>query len=61
MEDGTKVKVDDAYLAKSIKEPSAQIVKGWAGKPPMPTNDLTDAQIKQVIGYIKAAKNGQPE
>lgn len=61
LEDGTKVKVDDAYLTESIKEPSAQIVKGWADKPQMPTNNLTDAQIKQVIGFIKAAKNGQPE
>lgn len=61
LEDGTTVTADEAYLAKSIKEPSAQIVKGWSGKPPMPTNTLTASEIDQVVAFIKASKDGQAD
>jgi cytochrome c oxidase subunit 2 len=52
--DGSKVKVDDAYITNSIKDPNSQIVAGFA--PGMPTLPLTDLQIKDVIEYIKTLK-----
>jgi cytochrome c oxidase subunit II len=50
--DGSTVVADDAYLARSIKEPRAQIVQGY--KTAMPTTPMTDAEIAAVTAYIKA-------
>src|SRR3954466_7925146 len=42
--DGSTVVADDAYLARSIREPKAQMVQGY--KSPMPTTPgVTDAEI----------------
>ncbi len=49
-----EVTVDDAYLAKSIREPAAEIAKGYP--PAMPGNQLSGDEIKQVIEFIKALK-----
>jgi len=46
--------VDDAYLAKAIQEPRAEIVKGYP--PAMPPNTLTEGDLKQVIDLIKSLK-----
>ena len=53
LEDGSKVIADEAYLIRSIKDPTAQQVKGFSVMPP---NTLTDAQIQLVIDYIKSLK-----
>ena len=53
LEDGSKVLADEAYLIRSIKDPTAQQVKGFSIMPP---NTLTDAQIQFVIDYIKSLK-----
>lgn len=50
LDDDSKVLVDDEYLKRSIKDPTAQQVKGYSIMPP---NSLTDAQIQLVIDYIK--------
>ena len=52
--DGTTVTVDDAYLKRSITDPSAQIVAGFNSK--MPTVAMTDAEIAAMTAYIKALK-----
>ena len=52
LEDGTTVVADAAYIATSIREPRAQIVKGYSL--PMPTNNLTDDEIDSVIDFIEA-------
>jgi len=52
--DGTKVTADDAYLKRSITDPSAQIVAGFNSR--MPTVALTDAEVAAIIAYIKALK-----
>lgn len=54
MADGTKVAVDDAYLAESIKNPLAKVVKGFL--PAMPVLGLSDEEIKDVTAYIKSFK-----
>jgi cytochrome c oxidase subunit 2 len=48
------VTVDDAYLARAIQDPGFKIVKGYP--PAMPKNPLTDAELKQVIEFIKSLK-----
>jgi cytochrome c oxidase subunit 2 len=53
--DGTTVVADDAYIARSVKEPKAQMVQGY--KSPMPTTPgITDAEIAAITEYIKALK-----
>ena len=61
LEDGTTVVADDDYLATSIREPGSQIVAGY--RVPMPTNDLTDAEIAEIIDYIReiGPDNGDDE
>ena len=49
-----EVAVDEARLAKAIKEPNAEIVKGYP--PVMPAAQLTDAELNEVIGLIKSLK-----
>jgi cytochrome c oxidase subunit 2 len=51
--DGTAVVADDAYLARSIKEPRAQIVQGYKATMPVPTG-ITDAEVAALTAYIKA-------
>jgi cytochrome c oxidase subunit 2 len=55
LSDGTTVTADDAYLTESIQNPSAQIVAGFEGVQ-MPQFNLTDAQISDIIAYIKTLK-----
>jgi cytochrome c oxidase subunit II len=50
----TEVTADDSYLAKAIQDPGADIVKGYPSA--MPKNPLTDAELKEVIAYIKFLK-----
>ena len=52
LEDGTTVVADSAYLTESIAAPSAKVVQGSTIA--MPRNDLTDAEIAQVVAYIEA-------
>jgi cytochrome c oxidase subunit 2 len=49
--DGTTVTVDDAYVRESIVEPQKKIVKGF--NPVMPKLPLSDAEIDQLIQYLK--------
>lgn len=51
LEDGTTVVADADYLFESIRDPSARIVDGYGF--PMPTNDLSDAEIESVIAFIE--------
>lgn len=51
---GKRVKVDDAYLIKSIKNPMADIVEGYP--PGMAQIPLTDDQVNGVVAYIKSLK-----
>jgi cytochrome c1 len=49
--DGSTVVADDAYLRRAITDPSAEIVAGFQdGMPPKP---VTDAQLDQLIAFLK--------
>jgi cytochrome c oxidase subunit 2 len=54
--DGTTVIADDAYLVRSIAEPNAQIVADYALQ--MPANSLTEAEIADVVAFIKTLSGG---
>lgn len=54
--DGSKTKVDDAYLTESILNPSAKIVKGYAPAMPNFRDLLTDVEVKALVEYIKTVK-----
>jgi len=49
-----EITVDDAYLARAIQDPGYEIVKGYP--PAMPKSPLTDAELKQVVDFIKTLK-----
>ena len=51
-----EVKVDDAYLTKSIREPMADIVKGRLPVMVLPPPALTDAEIGKIVAFIKTLK-----
>lgn len=59
LDDGTTVIADAEYLAESIREPSAKRVAGFGF--PMPENDLSDAEIEQVIAYIQELADAPEE
>jgi cytochrome c oxidase subunit 2 len=54
--DGSTGVVDDAYLRRSIREPEAQVVLGF--QPIMPTLPLTDAELDDVVAYIRNVAGG---
>lgn len=50
LDDGTTVTADDAYLRRSITDPSAQRVEGAAAI--MPEFDLSAAEVDALVAYI---------
>ncbi len=56
--DGSKVKVDEAYIRHSIINPGDQIVEGFNNiMPPTFGKTLTEDEIETLIAYIKALSN----
>lgn len=51
LDDGTTVIADDAYLRRSVLEPDAQRVAGYALQ--MPAYDLDDEELDALIAYIR--------
>lgn len=51
LDDGSVVLADREYLIESIKEPAAKKVDGF--RLPMPTNQLTDAEVDKIVTYIE--------
>lgn len=52
--DGSSYVVDAAYIKESILDPPKKIVKGFG--PVMPKLPITDAEIDQVIEFVKTLK-----
>jgi cytochrome c oxidase subunit 2 len=48
--DGTQVVVDEAYLTRSITDPQAQVVTGYAVA--MPPQQFTDQEVADLVAYI---------
>ncbi len=51
---GEEVTVDDAYIRKSILEPLAEVVAGYAPAMPPYAGRITEEEILQIIAYIKS-------
>lgn len=51
LDDGTTVVADDDYLTRSITDPGADVVAGFAVS--MPDNDLDDGEVAAVVAYIR--------
>ncbi len=61
LDDGSTVKVDDAYLHESIVDPNAKVVKGYPANvmPATFGEMLSEAEIQAIIDYIRSL--GQSE
>lgn len=51
LKDGNTIVVDEIYLAESIRNPNALIVKGFSAS--MPAYDFSDQEMKALISYTK--------
>ena len=47
-----EVLVDEAYMAKAMREPMAEVLKGYP--PAMPQLPLSESEIKDVVDYIRS-------
>jgi cytochrome c oxidase subunit 2 len=58
LDDGTQVTADDAYIAESIRTPSAKRVAGYSIA--MPPTHLSDDEVAALVAYIDslAARTG---
>jgi cytochrome c oxidase subunit II len=54
--DGTVVVADDEYLTVAIADPNAQLREGYTLR--MPANNLTDAEIADIVAYINSLADG---
>jgi len=52
LDSGKTVTADDAYLTRSINDPTAQVVKGF--RPIMPPRKLPADQVASIVAYLKA-------
>jgi cytochrome c oxidase subunit 2 len=52
LKDGSTAVVDQAYVERSIREPSAQIVDGFSV--PMPRIALSDDEVVTLVEYIRS-------
>jgi len=54
--DGTTVVADEAFITESILDPNAKLVAGYTSPSAMPQITLTEAEIANIIAYIKTLK-----
>jgi cytochrome c oxidase subunit 2 len=52
----TKVKFDEEYVRESIMDPTAKVVSTYQAVMPNFAGQVTDDQIKDIIGYLKTLK-----
>lgn len=52
LDDGTEVVADDAYLRRSILQSRGQVVDGYANVMPVYKDEMTDAEVADVIAYL---------
>ena len=50
-----RIKVDDEYLHRSVRQPDADKVKGFENIP-MPPQNVTDEELEELIAWIKQLK-----
>ena len=60
MQDGQRVKADEAYLRESILAPRAKIVAGYGPLMPSYDGQLSEEQLFDLIAYIKSIQSPAP-
>lgn len=55
---GSTVPADEAYLKKSIRDPMAEVVKGFP--PIMPKTEMTDDELAALVAYIQSLGGAAP-
>lgn len=56
--DGSTVLADEAYLQRAIREPQAQVVKGFP--PVMPPSTLSDEELAALVAYLQSLGGPTP-
>lgn len=56
LSDGSSVTADEDYLKESMTDPGAKVVKGYANVMPTFKGTLSDADITDIISYMKTLK-----
>jgi cytochrome c oxidase subunit 2 len=56
LEDGGSAVADETYLRESILRPNSKRVKGWAPRMPTYEGQLDEAQLLQLVVYLKSLK-----
>jgi len=56
LEGGGTVLADESYLRESILRPNAKIVKGWPPRMPTYEGQVDEAQLQQLVAYLKSLK-----
>ena len=52
LSDGSFVVADDRYLFESIRDPGAKVVADFSVQ--MPRNSLSDAEIDEIVAFIRS-------
>lgn len=56
LEDGGTALADETYLRESILRPDAKVLKGWPARMPAYEGRLDEAQLQQLVAYLKSLK-----
>lgn len=54
--DGSSVVADDAYLRRSILEPQAEVVKGYAPAMPSYAGRMSDQEMNDLLAWLKSLR-----
>lgn len=56
LEDGTRVKADEAYLRESILAPGEKVVRGYPVTMPSYAGQLSEAELGLLVDYLKSLR-----
>jgi cytochrome c oxidase subunit 2 len=56
LEGGGTAVADESYLRESILRPDAKVVKGWTPRMPTYEGQVDEAQLQQLVAYLKSLK-----
>ncbi|WP_137896509.1 cytochrome c oxidase subunit II [Ramlibacter sp. 2FC] len=56
--DGSQAQADEAYLKRAIREPAAQLVKGFP--PVMPATPVSDEELDALLAYLRSLGGAAP-
>jgi len=56
LEGGGAAVADESYLRESILRPDSKIVKGWPARMPTYAGQVDEAQLQQLLVYLKSLK-----